>query len=322
MKLLVTGGLGFIGSNFIEYWLANHDDEIVYLDLQTYASNNIALNSVKEDSRYSFVKGDIADERLVSSLVRDADCVVNFAAETHVDNSIANSRAFIHSNIVGVHSLLEAIRKHGKRLHHISTDEVFGSLPVDSRLKFNENTRYDPRNPYSATKASSDHLIRAYHNTYGIPVTISNCSNNFGNYQHPEKFIPKSILLLLSGKKVPIYGEGNQVRDWIYVLDHCSAIDAILQKGKIGETYLISSDNELKNVEVLLIIADKLGIPAGDIVDHVPDRPGHDVHYAIDSSKITRELGWRSKFAFSKALDLTIDHYASNKDYYYGLMGM
>ncbi|MGC9107706.1 MAG: dTDP-glucose 4,6-dehydratase, partial [Infirmifilum sp.] len=258
MKLIVAGGLGFIGSNFIRYWLSRYPrDSIVNVDMQTYAADPDNLAGVRGD--YSFVRADINDAELMEKLARDADAIVNFAAESHVDRSISDSSAFLRSNVLGVHSLLEAVRKTGVRLHQISTDEVYGSLPLDSQEKFNERSPYNPRNPYSATKAAVDFLVRAYHNTYRLPVTMSNCSSNFGPYQHPEKLIPKTVIDALSGRKVPIYGNGMQVRDWIYVEDHCSAIDLILRKGEPGETCLVSAGNERHNIDVVREVLSILG---------------------------------------------------------------
>ncbi len=308
MKLLVTGGAGFIGSNFIHYWFANHPkDEIVNIDKLTYASDLSNLNGV-EKYNYKFVKGDIADEKIVDSIVKDVDVIVNFAAESHVDNSILESKEFIHSNIVGVHVLLEAARKHDKRFHQVSTDEVYGSLPLDSKEKFTEKTAYAPRNPYSAPKAAADHLVRAYHNTYKMKVTISNCSNNYGPRQHKEKLIPKTITNAKNNKDIPMYGKGEQVRDWIYVEEHCSAIERILEKGTIGETYLVSADQERHNVDVIKLILKELGKPE-TLIKSVQDRLGHDIRYAIDASKIKRELGWKPKYDFEKGMKKTIEWY-------------
>jgi len=307
LKLLVTGGVGFIGSNFIHYWLKKYKkDEIINLDKMTYAANPKNLEGLPED-RHKLVVGDIADAELVNKLVKDVDAIVNFAAESHVDNSINNSEPFIHSNIVGVHVLLEATRKYEKRFHQISTDEVYGSLPLNSTKKFNENTPYNPRNPYAATKAAADHLVMAYVNTYKLDATISNCSNNFGPRQHPEKLIPKVITNALQNKPIPIYGNGMQVRDWIYVEDHCSAIDLILKKGEIGEKYLISAENEHHNIDVVKSILKLLNKPQS-LIQYVVDRPGHDVRYALEPKKI-KELGWKPKYKFDEALKNTVKWY-------------
>jgi len=307
LKLLVTGGAGFIGSNFIHYWLKKYKkDEIINLDKMTYAANPKNLEGLPED-RHKLVVGDIADAELVNKLVKDVDAIVNFAAESHVDNSINNSEPFIHSNIVGVHVLLEAAKKYEKRFHQISTDEVYGSLPLNSTKKFNEHTPYNPRNPYAATKAAADHLVMAYVNTYKLNATISNCSNNFGPRQHPEKLIPKTITNALQNKPIPIYGNGMQVRDWIYVEDHCSAIDLILKKGEIGEKYLISAENERHNIDVVKSILKLLNKP-NSLIQYVADRPGHDVRYALEPKKI-KELGWKPKYKFDEALKNTVKWY-------------
>ena len=307
IKILVTGGAGFIGSNFIHYWLKKYKkDEIINLDKMTYAANPKNLEGLPED-RHRLVVGDIADAELVNKLVKDVDAIVNFAAESHVDNSINNSEPFIHSNIVGVHVLLEAARKYEKRFHQISTDEVYGSLPLNSAKRFNEHTPYNPRNPYAATKAAADHLVLAYVNTYKLNATISNCSNNFGPRQHSEKLIPKAITNALQGRPIPIYGNGMQVRDWIYVEDHCSAIDLILKKGEIGEKYLVSAENELHNIDVVKSILKILNKP-NSLIQYVADRPGHDVRYALEPKKI-KELGWKPKYKFGEALENTVKWY-------------
>ena len=314
MKLLVTGGAGFIGSNFIHYWLKKYKkDEIINLDKMTYAANPKNLEGLPED-RHKLIVGDIADGQLVNKIVKDVDAIVNFAAESHVDNSINNSEPFIHSNIVGVHVLLEAARKYEKRFHQISTDEVYGSLPLNSTKKFNENTPYNPRNPYAATKAAADHLVMAYVNTYKITATISNCSNNFGPRQHSEKLIPKAITNALQNKPIPIYGNGMQVRDWIYVEDHCSAIDLILKKGEIGGRYLISAENEQHNIDVVKSILKILNKP-NSLIQYVADRPGHDVRYALEPKKI-KELGWKPKYKFDEALKNTVKWYVKNPNNY------
>jgi len=308
MKLLVTGGAGFIGSNFIHYWFANHPkDQIINIDNLTYASSAANLDDTGKYN-YAFVKGDICNAELVDKLVKDVDIVVNFAAETHVDNSITSSKLFIHSNIVGMHTILEAVRKYEKRLHQISTDEVYGSLSIKSDQKFNEKSPYLPRNPYSATKAAADHFVRAYCNTYKINATISNCSNNFGPRQHTEKLIPKTIVNALNSRPIPVYGKGKNVRDWIYVEDHCSAIESIINNGAAGETYLVSSNNELSNISLVKTILKMLDKSDG-LIEFVTDRPGHDERYALDSSKIRKELGWKPRFSFDAGLRLTVDHY-------------
>ena len=312
MKILVTGGAGFIGSNFLHYWFGRHPkDEIINFDLMTYAADPRNLVGL-EKYNYSFIKGDIADRELVGKAIGDVDAVVNFAAESHVDNSINDSSRFVHSNIVGLHSVLEAVRRHGKRFHQVSTDEVYGSLPLDSSLRFTEESSYRPMNPYAATKASADHLVRSYFNTYGIDVTISNCGNNYGPRQHLEKLIPKAISNALEGRNIPLYGNGMQVRDWIYVDDHCSAIEAILGKGVVGETYLIGADGEMPNIKIVKLILRELGKP-GSLIEYIKDRPGHDARYALDASKIRKELGWSSKYSISEGIKATIDWYRELK---------
>ena len=312
MKILVTGGAGFIGSNFLHYWFGRHPkDEIINFDLMTYAADPRNLVGL-EKYNYSFIKGDIADRELVGKAIGDVDAVVNFAAESHVDNSINDSSRFVHSNIVGVHSVLEAVRRHGKRFHQVSTDEVYGSLPLESSLRFTEESGYRPMNPYAATKASADHLVRSYFNTYGIDVTISNCGNNYGPRQHLEKLIPKTISNAMKEQKIPLYGNGMQVRDWIYVDDHCSAIEAILRKGVVGETYLIGADGEMPNIKIVKLILRELGKPES-LIEYIKDRPGHDVRYALDASKIRKELGWSSKYSISEGIKATIDWYRELK---------
>ena len=318
MKLLVTGGAGFIGSNFILYWLKKYpSDKIVNLDLLTYAGNLENLKSIEKNPNYEFVHGNICDGKLVNSLTQKADVIVHFAAESHVDRSIVDPAPFIKTNIEGTYVLLEAALKQKlKRFHHISTDEVFGALELNSKERFNEKSNYSPRSPYSASKAASDHLVNAYHTTYNLPVTISNCSNNFGPYQFPEKFIPVAITNLIEGKKVPVYGDGLYVRDWLYVEDHCKAIDAILQKGKIGETYFIGGLTEdINNLSVVKKILKIMGKDESAI-DHVKDRPGHDRRYAIDWSKINKELGWKPERNFDDYLKITVDWYSKNQDWW------
>ena len=318
MKLLVTGGAGFIGSNFILYWLNKYpSDKIINLDLLTYAGNLESLKEIENNSNYSFVKGNICDRKLVDELVKKVDIIVHFAAESHVDRSILDAAPFIKTNIQGTYTLLEsAVKNNISRFHHISTDEVFGSLQLNSVKKFNEKTAYDPHSPYSASKAASDHLVKAYADTYNLPVTISNCSNNFGPYQFPEKFVSLAITNILEGKKIPVYGDGLHVRDWLYVKDHCAAIDLILQKGKIGKTYLIGGlTQDISNVDVIKKIVKIMGMDI-DCIEYVKDRPGHDRRYAIDWSKIKRELGWSPKQNFDKALEITVKWYKDNKSWW------
>lgn len=317
MKILVTGGAGFIGSNFILYWLKNYPgDRIVNLDRLTYAGNLRNLRAVENNANYEFIKGDICDPKIVNDAIEGADLVVHFAAESHVDRSIEKPSDFVMTNVVGTQVLLDASLKNKTRFHHISTDEVFGALELDSRVKFNENTPYDPRSPYSATKAASDHLVRSYFHTYGLPITITNCSNNFGPFQHPEKLIPLSITNALEGKKIPIYGDGLYVRDWLYVEDHCRAIDLVLKKGRGGETYCVGgTTSEINNLEVAKKILEILGKDE-DEISFVKDRPGHDRKYAVDFSKIERELGWKPMAPFDEWLSETVHWYQTNEDWW------
>ncbi len=311
--MIVTGGAGFIGSNFINYWLKRHkDDSIVNIDMLTYASNPDFINKEQYGDRYTLIRTDICDRELIMQHAKGVDTIINFAAESHVDNSINNPEQFLHSNYMGVFSLLEAVKKYDIRYHQISTDEVYGSLPLNSATKFDENTKYNPRNPYSATKAAADFLVNSYINTYGIRATISNCSNNYGPHQHEEKLIPKTIRHALSGENIPVYGRGNQIRDWIYVEDHCSAVESIIEKGRIGETYLVSSRNELENLQVVKSILSYMN-KSEDMIQFVKDRPGHDEHYAIDPSKIERETGWKPKHDFEEGLKKTIEYYLGEK---------
>lgn len=314
MKLLVTGGAGFIGSNFILYWLSNHtDDTIVNLDKLTYAGNLENLTSVLHHPHYSFVHGDICNSEIVAKSMQEVDVVVHFAAESHVDRSITDPTEFIKTNIEGTYILLEsALKNKVKRFHHISTDEVFGSLSLGSTEKFNENTSYDPSSPYSASKASSDHLVNAYYRTYGLPVTISNCSNNFGPFQYPEKLIPLAVTNILEGKSVPVYGDGKNVRDWLYVEDHCRAIDLILQRGKIGDTYCVGGmTRDISNIEIVEKIIAHMGENKTRI-EFVKDRLGHDKRYSVDWSKIHKELGWEPVHDFDSWLVKTIEWYKRN----------
>ncbi len=314
--LLVTGGAGFIGSNFILYLLRKYQDyQIINLDLLTYAGNLANLTEVEANPNYKFVKGDIADKKLIYNIVKDVDIIVNFAAESHVDRSILDSAAFIHTNIMGTHTLLEAARINGlKRFHHISTDEVFGHLgPYDP--PFNEKTPYAPRSPYSASKAAADHLVNAYFNTYGLPTTISNCSNNYGPYQFPEKLHALFITNLLEGKKVPLYGDGRQIRDWLYVTDHCEAIDLIIHQGKPGETYCIGGACEKTNLAITKKILELLG-QGEEMIEFVTDRPGHDRRYAIDFTKIKTELGWVPKTPFEEGMKQTVEWYRNNAQWW------
>ncbi|MCL6014050.1 MAG: dTDP-glucose 4,6-dehydratase [Candidatus Thermoplasmatota archaeon] len=306
--------MGFIGSNYILNRMQKHDDFIYNIDSLTYASNPWYLERIKGSGNYRFINDDINNISIHGEELSDLDAIVNFAAESHVDNSIKDSSSFIRSNIMGTHALLEFARRNDLRFHQISTDEVYGALPLDSREKFNVDSPYNPKNPYSATKASADMLVRSYCNTYGLKATISNCSNNFGPHQHREKLIPKTILNLMNNERVPIYGDGKQIRDWIYVTDHCNGIDLILEKGMMGKTYLIGSDGEHSNIEVVREII-KLMKKGSDMIRHVEDRPGHDKRYAIDASSI-RKLGWKSEFNFDDALRQTVEHYVKNYENY------
>lgn len=315
MKLLVTGGAGFIGSNFIRYVLNKYSDyNVINLDFLTYAGNLENLKDFENDSRYKFVKGDICDRELVNDLVNDIDAIAHFAAESHVDRSILDASPFIKTNVLGTQVLLEAARAKNIRFHHISTDEVFGSLGPDDP-PFNENTPYDPRSPYSASKAASDHLVRAYFHTYNLPVTISNCTNNYGPYHFPEKVIPLFITNLIEGKKVPLYGDGLNVRDWLYVEDHCKALNLILHKGKIGETYCIGGDCEKSNIELTKKIIELMGFDES-IIEYVKDRPGHDKRYAMSIEKIKNEFGWQPEVSFEQGLQKTIDWYKNNESWW------
>jgi dTDP-glucose 4,6-dehydratase len=311
MKLLVTGGLGFIGSNFIIQNLSTHPDyEIINLDNMGIGSNPDNLKRIENGDRYHFINGDISDPKLVQESVKDVDVVVNFAAETHVDRSISNPSPFINSNYIGTFTLLEAERRLDQPLRHIqiSTDETYGEITQGS---FKEEDRLNPSNPYSATKAAADMLCQAYHRTYELDIIITRCVNNFGPYQFPEKLIPKTIIRAKKGLHIPIYGTGKNVRDWIYVLDHCEAIDLITRKGRTGETYNISSDNELSNISTVKKILALLNKPE-ELITFVEDRPGHDVRYSLDSSKIRGELGWKPRHSFEEALEKTVEWYLEN----------
>ncbi len=312
MKLLVTGGAGFIGSNFVHFILGKYPEyEVVTLDDLTYAGNLENLKSAEGNPQHRFVKGSITDATLVDGLVAECDTVVHFAAESHVDRSIMDPGAFVVTNVHGTYVLLEAAKKHGKRFHHVSTDEVFGSLEKDD-APFDESTPYDPRSPYSASKAASDHLVRAYYHTYGLPVTISNCSNNYGPYHFPEKLIPLAITNLLEGKSVPVYGDGLQVRDWLYVEDHCRAIDMIIHQGKIGETYCIGGDAETENIVIVQKLLALLGKDETSI-EYVKDRAGHDRRYAINFTKIKTELGWEPTVTLEEGLAKTVEWFKENE---------
>lgn len=312
MKLLVTGGAGFIGSNFIRYVLATQPEtKVVNLDALSYAGNLENLAALQSNPRYRFVKGDIVDASIIDPLVAECDAIVHFAAESHVDRSILGPEAFIRTNILGTFTLLEAARKYKRRFHHVSTDEVFGALAADDPA-FDEATPYDPRSPYSASKAGSDHLVRAYFHTFGLPITISNCSNNYGPYHFPEKLIPLAITNLLEGGKVPVYGDGAQVRDWLYVEDHARAIALILEKGRIGETYCVGGNGERENIWIVKELLRLLGKDES-LIEYVKDRPGHDRRYAIDFSKIKSELGWEPMVTLEEGLVKTIEWFRTNE---------
>jgi dTDP-glucose 4,6-dehydratase len=310
--LLVTGGAGFIGSNFVHQVVSETDLDVVVLDKLTYAGNRASLAGLPEE-RVSLVVGDVADDELVDSLVQQTDAVVHFAAESHNDNSLRDPRPFLETNLLGTYAILEAVRKHGKRLHHISTDEVYGDLELDDPERFSETTPYNPSSPYSSTKAGSDLLVRAWVRSFGVEATISNCSNNFGPRQHVEKFIPRQITNLIDGVRPKLYGAGLNVRDWIHVDDHNAAVLLILERGVAGETYLIGADGEKNNKEVVELILELMGESA-EGYEHVNDRAGHDLRYAIDSSKLRRELGWAPRFGdFAEGLAATIDWYRANE---------
>ncbi len=338
--ILVTGGAGFIGGNFVLDWLVNPDAEgVVNLDKLTYAGNLATLKSLENDARHVFLQGDICDYDLVLSLLKKHKirAVVNFAAESHVDRSIHGPGDFIQTNVVGTFNLLEAVRAYWTELNgsdreqfrflHVSTDEVYGSLsPIDPA--FSETNAYEPNSPYSASKAASDHLVRAWHHTYGLPVLTTNCSNNYGPYHHPEKLIPLVILNALAGKPLPIYGDGQQIRDWLYVKDHCSAIRRILEVGKLGETYNVGGWNEKPNLDVvntICAILDKIrlktdGTSYASQITYVKDRPGHDRRYAIDATKLERELGWKPAETFETGIRKTVEWYLANKEWTDGIL--
>jgi dTDP-glucose 4,6-dehydratase len=314
-SLLVTGGAGFIGSNFIHYWLKTHpNDTVINLDALTYAGNSANLKDVVDSPNYTFIHGSINDRELVDKIMDDVDTVVHFAAESHVDRSILNPSIFVETNVLGTMVLLESALKHKiRRFHHISTDEVFGSLELGSATKFDEHTKYDPRSPYSASKAGSDHLVRAYGETYGLPFTITNCSNNYGEYQFPEKLFSLAITNVLEGKQVPVYGDGLNVRDWLYVQDHCRAIDAVLNQGKEGETYVVGGLlKDTSNLEIIKMILSIMG-ESEDRIEFVKDRAGHDRRYAVDWSKINQELGWEPSVTLEEGLQKTIEWYRTHE---------
>ncbi len=312
---LVTGGAGFIGSNFVRHVLEHTDHTVTVLDKLTYAGNRASLEGLPAD-RFSFVHGDICDAGLVDGLVAAADVVVHFAAESHNDNSLRDPSPFLQTNLIGTYTLLEAVRKHGTRYHHISTDEVYGDLELDDPAKFTEQTPYNPSSPYSSTKAGSDLLVRAWVRSFGVQATISNCSNNYGPYQHVEKFIPRQITNVLDGLRPKLYGRGENVRDWIHADDHSAAVLTIIDGGRIGDTYLIGADGEKNNKEVVEAILTELGQPS-DAYDLVTDRPGHDLRYAIDATRLRTELGWSPRFSdFAAGLADTIAWYRDHESWW------
>ena len=318
-RLLVTGGAGFIGSNFVHFLVEHTDVHVTVLDKLTYAASPEALAGLPTD-RVELVEGDVCDAALVDELVGRlcgaGDALVHYAAESHNDNSLHDPSPFVTTNVVGTFTLLEAVRRHGVRMHHISTDEVYGDLELDDPERFTEHTAYRPSSPYSASKASADHLVRAWVRSFGVAATLSNCSNNYGPWQHVEKFIPRQITNLLSGGRVKLYGSGENVRDWIHADDHSSAVWTILNEGVLGQTYLIGADGERSNLEVVRMILEQLGHDPDDF-DHVTDRPGHDLRYAIDPTKLRTQLGWSPRFtSFEEGLARTIDWYASHEDWW------
>ena len=311
-RVLVTGGAGFIGSNFVHHLLAHTDAEVTVLDRLTYAASREALDEAPAD-RLELVVGDVADHETVDGLVAEHDAVVHFAAESHNDNSLEDPAPFVHTNLVGTFCLLEAVRRHGVRLHHVSTDEVYGDLDLDDPERFTEETPYNPSSPYSASKAGSDHLVRAWFRSFGVQATISNCSNNYGPWQHVEKFIPRQVTNVIDGRTPKVYGDGLNVRDWIHTADHSSAVLRILEEGRIGETYLIGADGERNNLAVVRAILAHFGRDE-DEIEFVRDRAGHDRRYAIDSGKLRRELGWSPRFAdFEAGLADTIRWYVDHE---------
>ena len=317
MKLLVTGGAGFIGSNFIHYWLEKYPkDRIVNFDLLTYSGNLENLKGVENNKNYTFIKGDIRDAKKVDSVMGGVDIVVHFAAETHVDRSLYSAGEFITTNVLGTQILCEAAAKQKiERFHFIGTDEVFGALPLGSREKFKETSLFDPRNQYSASKAAAEHVVRSYFHTHNLPISITNCTNNFGPFQHPEKMIPLFITNLLEGKKVPVYGDGLYVRDWLYVKDHCRAIDLVIRKGLVGESYLVGAQHkEVNNIELTYKIL-KILKKDKSFIEHIKDRPAHDRRYAVDWGKIAK-LGWKPEYDLDTWLEKTVIWYQDNEDWW------
>lgn len=318
--VIITGGAGFIGGNCVHYWLAEHpEDRVICLDKLTYAGNLSTLAPAMDNPRFRFVRGDICDRQAVAALFEEEqpDIVINFAAESHVDRSIEDPEIFLRTNIIGTSVLMDACRAHGiGRYHQVSTDEVYGDLPLDRPdLFFTEETPIHTSSPYSASKASADLLTLAYHRTYGLPVSISRCSNNYGPYHFPEKLIPLMIANALADKPLPVYGKGENVRDWLYVADHCAAIDRIVHDGRVGEVYNVGGHNEMRNIDIVRLICQKLGKPES-LITHVADRKGHDRRYAIDPTKIHDELGWLPATSFAQGIDKTIDWYLTHRDWW------
>lgn len=337
-RLIITGGAGFIGSNFVHYWCEHYpDDRVIVLDALTYAGNRQNLAVLDSHPNFRFVKGDICDRPLVDALLQEEaiNTIVHFAAESHVDRSILGPDAFVRTNVVGTFTLLEAFRQHWQanerpttyRFHHVSTDEVYGSLSPDDPA-FSETTPYAPNSPYSASKAGSDHLVRAYHHTYGLPTTMTNCSNNYGPYHFPEKLIPLMCINILQGKPLPVYGDGQNVRDWLYVKDHCSAIDAVLQRGRVGNIYNVGGNNEVKNLDLVHLLCDLMDDMAGDLpvrpaqalITFVKDRPGHDRRYAINSTKLQTELGWTPSVTVQQGLRETVEWFLTHEEWWRPLL--
>jgi dTDP-glucose 4,6-dehydratase len=313
--ILVTGGAGFIGSNFVHHLVRRTDTRITVFDKMTYAASQEALAGFPE-GRVTLVVGDVADQQALDGLVAAHDVVVHFAAESHNDNSLRDPAPFVHTNLVGTFTVLEAVRAHDKRLHHVSTDEVYGDLQLDDPERFTESTAYNPSSPYSASKAGADHLVRAWVRSFGVRATVSNCSNNYGPWQHIEKFIPRQITNVIDGRRPKLYGAGLNVRDWIHAEDHSAAVLRIIERGRIGETYLIGADGEKSNLEVVRLILKALG-RAEDDFDQVTDRAGHDLRYAIDSTKLRNELGWQPSYAdFEAGLLQTVEWYQTHEDWW------
>jgi len=314
MNILVCGGAGFIGSAFIRNYLKNNtDSKIINLDILTIGSNLENLKDVENNLNYKFIKDDIRNESVIDGLVKDVDIVVNFAAESHVDRSIANPKPFLETNILGTYSILEAIRKHDKQFIHVSTDEIYGD--AQGKSSFNESSPIDPSNPYAATKAAADNLVASYYRTYGINCITTRCTNNFGSYQFPEKLIPKTIIRSIKDLKVPLYGDGQQIRSWIHVNDHVHAIELLISKGRSGEIYNITAYEEITNKTIVEKILDILG-KSNDMIEHVGDRPGHDKRYSIDCSKIENQIGWKPKYEFDDALKQTVNWYLQNQSWW------